>query len=736
MGEADRLSAALADRYRIVRELGAGGMAAVYLAEDLKHQRRVAIKVFQPALAETLGPERFLQEIRVVAGLSHPHIVPLFDSGARDGLLYFVMAYLDNESLRSRLERGRLAVPEALRIASQVADALAYAHARGVIHRDIKPENVLLTRSGHAIVVDFGIARAEPREGGGDGRITEAGLSLGTPAYMSPEQAVGDGVVDARTDQYSLALMCFEMLTGELPGGAASFPARLLQRLTAPAPSARAIRPEVGAVQDRVLRRALAPAPENRYDTMAEFAAALLQGPGAEIEPGEQVEPVIAVRPLTSLSAEADDRFLADGIAEEILTALAQVRGLRVAGRASSFAFRGDHVDLRRMVDELGVSHVLSGSMRRAGPRLRITAELAAAPGGAVIWTDRFDRQFDDIFAIQDEIAGAVTQALRLVLLPPSTRPAHAPNMEAHELFLRARSLTASGQFAAARAMIDRGLGLDPDSIAGKLSLALWQCGGAMYGVRAPGDAFPVAKGLATEVLESGPDATALFCLAWISWMHDWDARTARRHFETSLRLRADGRTRAMYAFFLVATGQPERGLDESGMALMADPFDFTARHERVDILRRLGRFEEALTEGRRVCEQFPGSPFASWYVASTCVALGRLEEAETWARRAVEGGLAPGEATLVQVLMALGRPAEARQILEAAEARSATQWVSPLSLAVMQRAVGDDPAALARLEQAVEQRDLYLSVLRGEPALDDFRRDARFLAVVREVGL
>ena len=713
-------------------------MAVVHLAEDLKHQRRVAVKVVRPEIAAAIGSWRFLQEIRLVAGLSHPHIVPLFDSGERDGFLYYVMAYLESESLRSRLASGPLPIPDALRITSQVADALAYAHERGIVHRDIKPENILLTRSGHAIVVDFGIARVLRRTAvPGAEEATEIGLSLGTPAYMSPEQTLGDGAVDARTDQYSLALVCWEMLAGHLPDSGGSVVAQLARRMAEPAPSIRERRPELDASQDRAIRRALNAVPEDRYGTIAEFIAALLQLPGGDLVPRTAArEPVIAVRPLTSLSAEAEDRFLADGVAEEILTALSQVRGLRVAGRASSFAFRGDHVDLHRIAAELRATHVLSGSLQRARQRLRVSAELVTAPEGEVIWADRFDREMDDIFAIQDEIAAAVTQALRLVLLPLSTRPAVPPNLEAHELFLRARSLTAGGRFGEARRLIDQGLALDPASLAGKLSLALWQCGSAMYGVVAPRQAFPAAKSLVTEVLEAGPDATALFCLAWITWMHDWDGRSARRHFEASLRLRPDGRTRAMYALFLAATGQPEDALAESERAVLADPFDFTARHERADVLRRLGRHEEAITECTRVLELFPGSAFALWYMASSSQALGRLTEAEQWATAAVDRGFAPAEANLVRLLVAEGRRDEARVRLEAARVRADRQWVSPLALAVMHLALGEEREAWRLVEEAVVGRDLYLSVIRGEPSLDGFLGDARFAEVIRTVGL
>ena len=551
----------------------------------MRHQRRVAIKVLREEIAESLGTDRFLQEIMVSAGLSHPHIVPLLDSGERSGALFYVMPAVEGETLRDRMTRvSPLPIADALRVTSQVGDALAYSHSREIIHRDVKPENVLLARSGHALVLDFGIARAI-RDARND-RLTQTGFSLGTPAYMSPEQAAGERDVDARSDQYSLAMMCYEMLAGTTPFHAPSLELSLRKRFTERAPSVRAMRPEVAPEQDEALQRALATAPEDRFATIAEFLQALLRSRHEHAVTGEvaSAPPVIAVLPLTSISSDPENQFLADGIAEEILGALAQLKALRVIGRSSSFAFRGDNYDVQKITDQLHATHVLSGSMRRSGARLRVSAQLVTTADRQVVWSERFDRELVDVFAIQDEIAAAVSAALRLVLVPSTTKPAHTPNLKAHELFLQARSLYLLGpaRYAEARELIDRGMAMDPESIAGRSLLAGFLANTGIFGMAAPSDAFPKAKALAHQVLESGPNAFALYVLGLAAWLYDWDTRQARRLWEESLRL--SERARALYATLLVFGGETAQAFREMAVALTEDPFDANNRQQHVDL--------------------------------------------------------------------------------------------------------------------------------------------------------
>jgi serine/threonine protein kinase len=433
-GVFDRLKTALADRYTIEQTVGSGGMATVYLARDLKHQRHVAVKVLRPELAAALGSERFLREIRVTANLQHPHILPLYDSGEANGFLYYVMPYVEGESLRDCLNRQpQLAIDQALRITEQVASALDFAHRHDVIHRDIKPENILL-HEGEAMVADFGISLAVSAAGGE--RLTETGFSLGTPEYMSPEQATAERV-DGRTDTYSLACVLYEMLTGEPPYGGTTAQAILAKRFSDPVPSARRLRESIPVPMDSAITRALARTPADRFTDAKDFAAALTMS-AVEVE-AETVS--IAVLPFANLSPNPDDEYLSDGISEEIINSLAHVPDLKVIARTSVFAFKGTNDDVRDIGARLGVNRVLEGSVRRSGQKLRVTAQLIRAADGQHIWSERFDRGSEDAFAIQDEIAAAVVQKLSSDIAPSSQarQSGGTANPEAYELYLRGR---------------------------------------------------------------------------------------------------------------------------------------------------------------------------------------------------------------------------------------------------------------------------------------------------------
>ncbi len=361
----------LGDRYPIERELGHGGMATVYLAQDLRHRRPVALKVLRPGLAALLGTARFLREIEVAAGLTHPHILPLHDSGEVEGLLFYVMPFIEGESLRDRLAaKGAMTVADVLKLGREVADALEYAHRRGIIHRDIKPENILLS-SGHAVVADFGIARAIDAAGGA--QITEVGAAVGSPMYMSPEQVAGNPVLDGRSDVYSLGCVLYEALTGRVPFSGPTSQAIMVSRLLdTPAPL-RTVQPTLPAGLEDLVGRAMARDPDQRFATAAELSAALsaLQsGTSGAMRPALREEASIAVLPFAHLSPDPDSEYFSDGMTEEVMNALAKIPGLRVVSRTSAFAFKGKEWDIKEVGERLGVKTVLEGSVRKVGDRL------------------------------------------------------------------------------------------------------------------------------------------------------------------------------------------------------------------------------------------------------------------------------------------------------------------------------------------------------------------------------
>jgi serine/threonine protein kinase/Flp pilus assembly protein TadD len=445
----EQLQSALAERYLIEREIGRGGMATVYLAEDRKHRRPVAVKILHPHLAANLGPERFHREVEIAARLSHPHILPLHDSGEAEGFVYYVMPYVQGESLRGRLTReGRLPLAEALRITREVAGALGYAHGQGVVHRDIKPENVML-HEGEAMVTDFGIAKAISASAGE--HLTETGASIGTAAYMSPEQASAEHEIDGRSDIYSLACMLFEMLTGEPPYTGPTAQAVIVKRFTEPIPSLRARVPSAPEAVERTITRALARDPADRFASASHFVQALPSAVETSTPPSAAPTVVtsaytavksIAVLPFADMSPQKDQDYFCEGIAEEIINALAKVHALHVASRSSAFAFKGRNQDIRQVGDQLNVSTVLEGSVRKAGERIRITAQLINVADGYHLWSERYDRDLEDVFAVQDEIAESIVRALRVVLTDEEKRAIDKPrteNVQAYEYYLRGR---------------------------------------------------------------------------------------------------------------------------------------------------------------------------------------------------------------------------------------------------------------------------------------------------------
>ena len=477
--ELDRI---LSDRYSIERPLGRGGMATVYLARDLRHHRRVALKLLHPELASLVGPERFLREIDLTADLNHPHILPLFDSGSIDlrgtALPFYVMPYVEGETLRERLTReGALPLEEALQIGREAADALGYAHSRGIVHRDIKPENILLAQ-GHAVVADFGIARAfDAASVGETARLTETGVAIGTAAYMSPEQATGSRDIDARSDIYSLGCVVYEMVTGETPFTGPSVQAIIAKRMLTSAPSVRTVRDTVPPSVDLAIQKALARIPGDRFFTAQQFRDALTPGalaPTASL-PGQRVprrwgwaaagvvilaiitgllivaarpEPPagVAILPFRNISDEPESQYFADGMTEEMTSALSKIEGLRVIGGSSVAGFAGR--DVAEVGRELAVGSVLDGSVRRNQDQVRITIRLIDVRTRENRWSQEYDRRLRDVFSIQSDIAHQVTRALEVELTPgEQIRVQRAPtgNLEAYDLYLRGLHLVTGG---------------------------------------------------------------------------------------------------------------------------------------------------------------------------------------------------------------------------------------------------------------------------------------------------
>jgi eukaryotic-like serine/threonine-protein kinase len=635
-----KVEESLRDRYVLERELGRGGMATVYLARDLKHDRLVALKVLHHDLAATLGPDRFLREIKLAARLQHPHILSVHDSGESAGQLWFTMPYVEGESLRERLKReAQLSVDDAVQITREAAQALDYAHQHGVIHRDIKPENILLTKDGNVLVADFGIARAL----GADEQLTATGLSVGTPAYMSPEQAAGERTVDARSDVYSLACVLYEMLAGEPPFTGPTAQAIIAKRFSTTATPVRVVRPDVPEQIELALSTALARTPAGRYSSTGEFALALKASPARPKSDTRRVARIaaviigivllaaaawtmlerrrdsrlatrdpstttrLAVLPFENLGDTADAYF-ADGVSDEVRGKLAALSGLEVIARTSSSQYRGSTKPAKQIGQELGVQYLLTGTVRwekRPGSsRVRVSPELVDAPSGSARWQAPFDAAITDVFQVQGEIAGRVAEALNVELgareeQALSARPTRS--LEAYDAFLRGEAATRRFTTIDVSAL-RRGLVYYEQAVQLDSSFALaW-----------------------TRVSR----ARALLYFVSTSDPADSAAADVASHRGLALAPNLPDVRLASGDYYYRIAGDNARALEEYQLGRRLAPHDASLIAASSIPLQSLGRWEEALADAREAVRLDPRSNRTALRLARALIALRRYDEA------------------------------------------------------------------------------------------------------------
>lgn len=752
------LDTALAGRYRLEagpdgapHQLGRGGMATVYLAHDPRHHRPVAIKVLHPDLAAVLGSERFLREIQIAAGLSHPHILPLLDSGSAGGILYYVTPLVTGGSLRDRLEKeGRLPVEEATRVAREVAGALDYAHRQGIVHRDVKPENILFTE-GHAVLADFGIARACRAASTASG--TEEGVILGTPEYMSPEQAFGEADIDGRSDTYSLACVTYELLTGRPPFTGDNATAVIMRKTstTAPQVTTHAPVPLSGTVDD-VVARGLARDRDVRYATVQEFARALREAfagvagdPAGERRTTTSRGPAsIAVLPFVNASGSPDNDFLSDGISDELIHALAKVPGLRVVARTSAFAFKGSTEDARTIGRRLHVQSLLEGTLRRAGNRLRITTQMVDAANGFQLWSERFDREFDDVFAVQDEITEAIVESLRLELAPTAETGATTRNLRAYERYLEGRfhwnQRTESGM-GRSLDLFGEAIMFDPTYAPALAAQAAASVTLAIYGQREPVSAMASARQAADRALAINPLLSeALSVRACVRAMHDWDWAGAEKDFREAIA--ADTQSPTALQWYAMNLLVPRARFDEArhamGRARETDPLSpiVAVGWGLIHYFER--DYERAVDAYRELLARSPDFGVAHFFLGQALVAAHRPDEAVTELRRAIDlAGETPEAIAMLGVAeAAAGRPDGARQALNSLASRSVSAYVSPVLIAQVLAASGETAGALTALQRAREVRATDLVWIGVRPTFDAIRLEPQFEALVDSIGL
>ena len=787
------LETALGDAYTIERELGGGGMSRVFLARERALARTVVIKVLLPVLAAGIRAERFAREVRVAAALQHPNIVPLFTAGEAAGLPYYVMPYVQGESVRTRLTRdGRLAPADALSILRDVARALAFAHQQGVVHRDVKPENVLLAGDA-AVVTDFGIAKAISSSSRGASErapdqltLSAVGTMIGTPAYMSPEQATADPLVDHRADLYAWGILAYELLAGTHPFADRGTPQEILAAHLSetPAPLSRSA-PELSPALTALVMRCLEKDPARRPQSARELldGLAVVATPPAEgvvarwrgrgwaqravlagvallvvalvayvvatrrDDQSDQRAPLgaasLAVLPFEGVGGDTANAYFGDGIADEIATALSKAGGLRIASPSSVTAFRtGHNGDARELGRRLGVSTVLEGRVRRSGDRMRINVQLTSVADGLILWSDAYERQVKDVFQVQDQIARSIAGALRArfpgsagpqigrLLLSPGTS-----NPEAYDLYLRGSYLRErrSGGVSRAIEYFQRAIAEDSSYARAYSGLAYALELSPIFDGAPAHEAERRAIEAARHALALDSTLAEAYTALGLAYWHSLRWREAGEAFERAVAADPDfAPGEYHYADHLLRTGRVADAEQPARRARAADPSSATASMQLAYTLSLLGRYDESFAETRRAYELDPSLNTVHARLALAVLTDGRPAEARKMAR---VGLPIPFSGSSGYVLGATGDTAGAKATLRELETHPRTDWQVAPSLAYVYLGLGDTARALTALEDATRTGEAPIIPL-SDPLFDPLRRSARFAAAVRRFGL
>ena len=781
MGLLEQLATALGDRYRVERKLGQGGMAVVFLAEDLKHRRPVAIKLLKPELSAILGSERFLREIEIAAALQHPHILPLYDSGQAGGLLYYVMPFAEGESLRQRLAREQqLPLDAALRIAREVGSALQYAHERGVVHRDVKPENIMLS-GGQAVVADFGIARA--LHAASDQQLTLTGMVVGTPQYMSPEQA-GGAAVDGRSDQYSLACTLYEMLIGQPPFTGPSSQAVIARHSMEPVPSLRVVRQTVPPGVEAAIHRAMAKLPVDRFASIQEFLSALespdvtsvLPGvparPRAEVvtrvgrrvmtavvagllvaaaawwfvagSPARRAHPgfrarAIAVLPFQDPASNPDSSYLAAGMTEGLIADLAQIGSLKVIAGSSGSMAQGMGRSLADVARELGVDAIVKGSIRRAGDSVRVTVRFLHVPDSTLLFTGDYQGRLGELPDLQREITVAITGSIGAELKGAERSRLdvrRAVDQRAYEAYLRGRFYLDRGELEQARTEFEQASRVAPDWAPPRVGLANYYTVLPFYTDVPPAEVLPKARAALVRALElDNTLAEAHAANAYIRAYYEWDWRAAEQEFRRALELRPNyADAYFSYSRFLASRRRLDEAIAQLGRAVELDPLSLPLLANRALLDYFAGHYGEADRRLREILKSDSTDVTSKWGLALVQEQEGRPGEAIALLKP-ISGSSLNRKSSLGHAYAVAGRAAEARSILDTLRAAAGRGYVPSYWFALLHTGLGQRDSALRYLERAYEERSTVLAYLLIDPRLAPLRDDPRFLALARRLG-
>ena len=773
----DQLQETLGSAYTLGRELGGGGMSRVFLATETRLKRTVVVKLMSPELAAGVSVDRFEREIQLAASLQQANIVPLLAAGDMSGVPYYTMPFVEGESLRALLAtRGQLPIAEAIGILRDVARALSYAHAHGVVHRDIKPDNVLLSH-GTAVVTDFGIAKAisAARTATGQATLTQVGTSIGTPAYMAPEQVAGDPDVDHRADIYAFGCMAYELLAGRPPFTAGNPQRVLAAQLTDTPHPLRTLRAETPAGLVTLIERCLAKAPSDRPANANEIVQALeaittpsgghvpsavprmsragarrmglgigtvavlmlLAAAGAmwrgRMASAGAEDHSIAVLPLTNLSGDKSNDYFGEGLAEEITDALAKA-GLRVIGRGTARTLVGRGMDPQAIARQLGVGAVLQGSVQRADNRLRITVSLLAGKDGALLWGDKYDRDIKDVFAVQDEIARSVAGQLRVKLAGGAGATLvrkETDDPEAHALYLQGLYLwnrRTAQTVRQAIGLFEQALQRDPGYARAQAGIAMGYLVLPTYADVPADEAFGKTREAARRALaidSTLPEAHSALALASA---YNFDNVNAERAFARSLALDSTlATTHFWHALLLGHLGRADEAIRESQRAHLLEPASLIIQTSVVQQLYNAGRFAAAdsATEAAlridstfQLALVFRGKVLTEERRYAEAIAILERVDRESTLRTAQRLGI------LAYAYARAGRVADARAALARLPKDPALAASGDGAAAL--DALGERDAAVAMFKRAVEQHDPWILIAGRAAPYDGLRKDPR----------
>lgn len=732
--------------YKILEKLGAGGMGEVYKAEDMKLNRTVALKFLSHSL--TTDPEikeRFIHEAQAASSLDHPNICSIYEiDETDDGQMFISMGYYEGETLKEKITRGSLDFGETINIAIQIVKGLSKANAKRIIHRDIKPANIFVTIDGVIKILDFGLAKLS-----GQTKLTKVGSTVGTVAYMSPEQTRGEQT-DQKTDIWSFGVVLYEMLTGELPYRGDYEQAVIYSILNEKPEPVRNLRSELPDGLELVVQKAMQKNPEERYqnfqDLLAELKSIKKHLQSEQAKHKEKPSPSIAVLPFVNMTVEPENEYFSDGMTEDLINALSKIKDFRVAARTSTFSFKGERIDVREIGRKLNVETVLEGSVRKAGKRLRITAQLINVRDGYHLWSEQYDKVLADVFDIQDEITMSIVDALKVQLLArenQAVQKRYTDNIEAYNLYLKGRYYWNKMTIESFRKAINhfqRAIAKDSTYALAYTGLADSFTGLGDAGLSAipPKEAFSNAKVAVQKALEIDETLAEAHASLGHLKMHDFDWAGAELEFKRAIKLNPNyATTYHMCGFYFALMGRHDEAITYIKRALELDPISLGINTDLGVIFYFAGQYDMAIAQYHKTLEMDPGFVRAYITLGSTYGKKGMYREGIDTYKKAMElSGDRLKIAALGRAYALAGKKEEALKIIGELEELSQQRYVSPYCIALIYASLDEKDKAMEWLQKAYEKHVSELIYMKVDPYLENLHSDPRFMILLKKMAL